>query len=223
MIARRLPDGWAAWPLLVTTVASLAAAGHRVWVVLGGGADAYISITPAPVGRELLGIRWYTLWSDPSLELLLLTALLPLLVVSGALVGGRPRALAPRARGRSLGVLLAGVTAAVGVVGVVGFLAQFVGVLPVTTWSGVSPSQLDAFAPSACAVLVTAVLGTVATAVLAHRADEPLEESLEDNGEEDDEPVADEPRATEVPAAVVPVPAGPPTLRPEDAARYRRP
>lgn len=223
MIARRLPDGWAAWPLLVTSVASLAAAGHRVWVVLGGGADAYISITPAPVGRDLLGIRWYTLWSDPSLELLLLTALLPLLVVSGARVGGRPTALAPRARGRSVGVLLAGVTAAVGVVGVVGFLAQLVGVLPVTTWSGVSSSQLDAFAPSACAVLVTAVLGAVATAVLAHRAEEPPEEPLGDDGAEEGEPVADELRATEVPAAVVVVPAGPPTLRPEDEARYRRP
>ncbi|WP_380171747.1 hypothetical protein ACFEMC_21590 [Kineococcus sp. DHX-1] len=219
MIVRRLPDGWAAWPLLVTTGASLAAAGHRLWTALGGAADGFISITPAPVGRDLLGIRWYVLWSDPSLELLLLTALLPLLVLSGARVGGRPTSLVPNGRGRSVGVLLAAVTAAVGVAGVVGFLAQLAGVLPVTTWSGVSSSQLDAFAPSACAVLVTAVLGAVATAVLAHRAEEPLG----GDGAEEGESVADEPRATEVPAAVVRVPAGPPVLRPEDAARYRRP
>ncbi|MEW1959863.1 hypothetical protein [Kineococcus sp. NPDC059986] len=213
MADRRLPDGWAAWPLLLTSATSLAATGHAAWSVLGGSADGIVQEVPPPAGPELLGNRWSTLWSGPSVPILLATTLLPLLVLAAAVVAERPRAVAPRGTARSVTNGLAALTTAAAAAGVLGFLAQVVGVLPVTGWSGVTGSEVDAFSVGAVTVLTTAVLGAVVTGVVAGVA-RPAEPEPEPAPAAPSHPGAEDPGLSDPAPPELDVPA-PEPVRPE--------
>jgi len=87
-------------------------------------------------------------------------------------------------------------TSLLGVTGVVGFLAQVTGLLPVVTWSSPTGSELDGFTPAVAAVLVTSVLAVAATTVLwprdsgADEDGEAVEEEVEEDVEEATEVLA---------------------------------
>ncbi|MEZ0163230.1 hypothetical protein AB2L27_00455 [Kineococcus sp. LSe6-4] len=230
MISRRLPDGWAAWPLLLASVAPVLATGHVVWTALGGASDGIVQEDPPPSAAELVGNRWSTLWSGPQVTTLLVVALLPLLVLAAAAVAGRPVALVPRGVARRAATGLAAVTTLASIAGILGFCAQLLGVLPVRMWSG-TPSKLDAFSVGATVVLATTVLGSVATAVLLPRSGTGSADDVADDLEGDEavgDDHAEDPPSRRPVSAVVDAPprparAGLPRLRPEDVALYRRP
>jgi hypothetical protein len=177
--------------------------------VLGGSADGIVQEVPPPAGPELLGNRWSTLWSGPSVPILLATTLLPLLVLATG---------------------LAALTTAAAAAGVLGFLAQVFGVLPVTGWSGVTGSKVDAFSVGAVTVFTTAVLGAVVTGVVAGVArpaepePEPAPAAPPHPGAEDPGPSDPAPPELEVPApeAVEPRSTPYPRLAPGDVDLYRR-
>jgi len=181
MDQRSVLGGRAWWFFVLAAAVPAAAAARLGWVVLGGSVDdAFGSQDPPATGATLLGIRWSNLWSNSSLPLLLVVALLPLLVLAAAVrAGGSGAAPSPTARGAA--ALVAAATSVLGVVGVGGFVAQLTGLLPVVTWSSPTGSKVDGFAPGAAAVLVTAVLGWATTSVLRPRAvDLPDDQEAED-------------------------------------------
>lgn len=169
MDRRRLPDGWAAWFLIAATALPVAAVIRISWLTLNGSMDVWSTPSAsgqALLGQGLLGSRWELLWVLSFTASLLLSGLIPLLVLAALVLAGRPRALVPQGLAREAATLTAAITATLGVAGVVGFLAQAAGQLPPTdTYTGIQ-SQVDVFAPGAAAVLITAVLGVSATAVL---------------------------------------------------------
>lgn len=181
--------GWAAWPLVLTAAFPAAVSTRLGWWELSGTADHGLTQSPPLSGTGLLGQRWSNLWwSHPTLTTLLLSALLPLLVLAAVLLAQRPSALVPTGAARTAATAVAAFTTALGALGVAGFLAQATGLMPVDVWSG-TPSERDAFAPFAAVVLLTAVLGAAATAVLWPRADEldDDERDQEQDHKQDDE------------------------------------
>lgn len=192
---------------------------------MGGSLDQVFGLDQStyPDGA-LLGNRWSVMWTQSATPSLLSATVLPVVVLAGLVLAGRPRAVVPAGRGRVLATVVAAATALLGLGGIVGFLAQASGLLTVTQWSGFTSSQLDVFAPPAVASLVAAVLGGVATGVLWPRAD--LEETAEPEPEPEPEadpepgPVVDpEPE----PEPLVTVSArGFPTPSAAEVQRYRR-
>ena len=182
MDQRRVPDGWAGWLLTLAAAAPLVVAARLAWTVMHGAADEFFSQDPPSTGIALVGDRWADLWLGgiAPVPLLLVTGLLPLLALCALVLAGRPRALVPGARARLAAVLVAGLATLLGVVGVLGFLAQLLGLLPVPPWFGVTNSTVDDYASPAAILLSTAVLGIVATVVLWPRRDEAQDVELQD-------------------------------------------
>lgn len=227
---RRVPAGWAAWFLVLAAALPPAATVRLGWVVLGGSVDASFGTQDPPLtGLALTANRWANLWQVQTLPGLLLTGLLPLVLLAGLVVTGRPRALVPTGSGRGAATVVATATAALGLASVAGFVALAAGLLPLTMWTGYTGSPLDAYAPDAAAVLTTAVVGVVTAALLWPREDDAEDDAGDGHlggGAPLDEPAA-VPQDEGAPVPVAPTPRGPtapegfPTVTDTDLYRRR--
>ncbi|MGI4895942.1 MAG: hypothetical protein ACRYF3_12595, partial [Janthinobacterium lividum] len=160
-------DGWAAWFLVLAAALPVTVIIRLGSKVLTGSADEPGgSQVRVLTGLDLLGDRWSLLWMIGSLQLLLLTALLPLVVLAALVLVDRPRWLVPSGAGRLAATLVAAVTALLGLTGSAGVIAQVSGLLPGLSWGSATGSQVEAYGPVATVVCTTTVLGAISTVVL---------------------------------------------------------
>ncbi|WP_432487511.1 hypothetical protein [Kineococcus sp. SYSU DK018] len=201
------------------------------------GPEGQVRATPA----QLLGERWSLLWQWQPLHVPLLAGALGAVVLAALVVAGRPVALVPRAGARWAAAAVAAVSALAALAGVAGFAAQAVDVLPVGSWTA-STSFLSHAAQVAVLVLAAALAAGSAFALLRARVE--AEDDLpEGTGDEEADPAHDPAHvsreaspapgpATGPAPAAAPAPAGrseadrpegPPRVREDDLALYRRP
>jgi hypothetical protein len=167
---RRVPRGWAAWFLVLAAALPDALIVRFGWKVLTGSADESFGLGDRSLtGVEVLGNRWTILWMIPSVPILPLMGLLPLVVLVVLVLADRPRSLVPTGVGRVAAVLVAAVTALLGLTGSVAVGAQVLGLLPALGWGGYTGSQLEAWAPTAAVVFTTTVVAAAVVVVLSSR------------------------------------------------------
>ncbi|NIZ90339.1 hypothetical protein [Kineococcus rubinsiae] len=195
---RKVPNGWAAWFLVLAAALPIVVIICFGGKVLTGAADEVFGLQDrALTGLDLLGSRWSSLWLIQPVLILPLVGLLPLIVLAALVVADRPQALVPVSVGRGAAALVAAITSLLGLAASVAVIAQLLGLLPGLGWGSVTGSQMEAYAPVAAIVFTTSVLGIAATAVLwprrhgQHDDEAGVVEGVTEDGFTEDEAGAD--------------------------------
>jgi len=182
---RRLRDGWAAWVLVLAAALPTAVTIGLGWLAFSGVWESLPARSRSTTGRELLAYRWSDFWlsSSPAITTLLLSSLLPLLLLAGAVLVDRPHFLVPTGAARKAATTVGVASTCLGLIEIIGFTGQLTGLLPVQSWNAITSSELVAFAPFAVVAFSYLVVSAAVTAVLWPRGDEEPAEGPPNHGD----------------------------------------
>ncbi|WP_432534661.1 hypothetical protein [Kineococcus arenarius] len=249
----RRPGAWGGWALTAAVAVPPAVCLVTAWRVLDGSLDTTFGLVDPATGMlngpqgqasatsaQLLAERWSLLWQLQPPHVPLLAGALGTVVLAALVLAGRPAAAVPRAGARWAATAVAGCTALAALAALAGFVAQVAGLLPRGTWLVGTPFLSHGTA--AGVLVLTTALATAAALTLLRAPGEPEDEIDDETGDETgDEEGGGVPARTPAPAPAPtrdpdpavrerprPAPAehraeGPPRVREEELALYRRP